>query len=133
MLRELRSHLPVDKYDTENAERLVALGFPAVGPVLSEILQWTQDNNWPVAGVFAPFLACIGVPLAPHIKPILRQNDEGWKYSVLVAIVANSTPLARELQSELLRLASEPSDGERGEGLDSISEELLGRLSQAEA
>ncbi|WP_424511158.1 DUF5071 domain-containing protein [Roseateles saccharophilus] len=72
------------------AEALIAHGHPAVEPVLPQILEWTQDGNWPVALVFAPFLATIGAGLAPHARRILHGDDDVWKYFLLQDVVAQS-------------------------------------------
>ena len=45
---DLRNLLPKDKMDVEKAEALVALGYPAVAPVLPELMALMQDTNWPV-------------------------------------------------------------------------------------
>jgi integrase len=42
------------------AERAVALGWPGVQPVISELLEWIQDYNWPVARTLAPFSRASG-------------------------------------------------------------------------
>ena len=61
------SLIPKSKSDLETANRAVAAGYPAVKPVLGELVEWLKDYNWPVAHVLAPFLAKIGIPLVPHI------------------------------------------------------------------
>ncbi len=112
MVADLSALLPKTKFDTDKASALVALGFPAVEPVMSRILEWLQDLHWPVGFIFKPFIADIGAPLAPHIKEVLRGNDDSWKYSLLVAVVAHSPEFARSLCPELQRLANEPTTGE---------------------
>ena len=73
MSADLAALVPVTKFETEKAAALVQLGFPAVEPVIPQILELLQDPNWPVASVFKPFLAGIGHPLAPYIRPLLHQ------------------------------------------------------------
>ena len=87
MPSDLAAILPTNKRDTERAEAIVALGFPTVEPILSTLLEWMQDINWPVAQVLAPFLANIGGPLAPHVRPILQTDDDIWKYWILDCII----------------------------------------------
>lgn len=80
--------VPRSKFDIETAERAAATGWPTVEPVLPQLLEWLQDYNWPVARVLAPFVASIGEPLVPHLRPIL--DDEGqdaiWKYWIITAV-----------------------------------------------
>ena len=80
---DIHALLPQDKCDLERARALVALGYPAVVPVLPELMVWLQDMNWPVAEIVAPFLATIGLPLVPHIRQVLATDDEAWKMWVM--------------------------------------------------
>ncbi|MHC2333735.1 DUF5071 domain-containing protein [Bradyrhizobium sp. USDA 4454] len=125
MPSDLAAILPTDKRDTERAEAIVALGFPAVEPILSTLLEWMQDINWPVAQVLAPFLANIGGPLAPHVRPILQTDDDIWKYWILDCIVAKSPELRTLLRTDLERLSTAPTQGERAEELDSLAKAIL--------
>lgn len=133
MRPDLATLLPTDKYETSKAEALVALGYPSVEPILSSLLLWVQDLNWPVARVLSPFLASIGIPLAPHIRHILQGNDDTWKYSLLTGIVAESAPLAGELSPELQRLVSSPTVGEREEELNVHAHEIIIRHGHKDA
>jgi len=125
MSRDLSTLVPATKFETEKAQRLVALGYPAVGPVLDEIMEWVEDGNWPVAKVFSPFLATVGAPLAPQVRHVLESQDEQWKYFVLRSIVGESASLAHALAVDLQRLMHNPSDAERAEGLHTLASELF--------
>ncbi|PIF13165.1 DUF5071 domain-containing protein [Janthinobacterium sp. 13] len=117
--------LPRDKHDTPNARALITLSWEEVHPAMPQILEWVQDVNWPVAGVLLPYLAGIGVRLAPYIKSVLAGNDEQWKYFVLQGIVRHSRELAFELDEELQRFAHAPTMGEREEGVAEVAREIL--------
>ncbi|MCC6131085.1 MAG: DUF5071 domain-containing protein [Acidobacteria bacterium] len=104
--------LPRDKFDIASAERAVSAGYPAVAPILGELLIWLQDCNWPVAFVLAPFLATIGSPLVPHVRAILRSDDDVWKYWVLERIVAANDEVCAGLRPELKRIVQSPTPGE---------------------
>lgn len=127
---DLAALLPRDKHDTARAEAIIQLGFPAVEPVLPALLEWMQDMNWPVARILQPFLASIGVALAPHIRNILETEDHIWKYWVLLAIVAKSDELQAALEPELDRIAHQPTPGEQTEEVHIVAREILtGRAS----
>jgi|SRR5471032_362477 len=117
--------LPHDKYDTERAETLVSLGWKEVLPVMPDILEWLRDINWPVAGVFRPFLVDVGAPLAPFIKTVLATDDDVWKYGILASVVSQSPELAAALRSDLELLCSTPSVGEQLEGVSELAREIL--------
>nr|WP_295768911.1 DUF5071 domain-containing protein [Rhodoferax sp.] len=125
MPRSLPELVPSAKDETDLAKKLVALGYPAVKPVIAEILEWVEDANWPVAKVFLPFLARIGAPLVPHVRYVLQSQDEQWKRVVLDHIVSESGALAHGISVDLLRLIDTPTDAERAEGLHTIADELF--------
>ena len=121
----------MSKFETEKAKALVQLGFPAVEPVIPQILEWLQDLNWPVGHVFQPFLVEIGGPLAPYIRTVLVGDDDGWKYSLLRGVVYESPDMAHSLRTELERVAREPSVGEAKEEVDLVAIEILEVLNVA--
>lgn len=125
MARSLSDLMPDSKTETEKAARLVALGYPAVEPVMGEILEWVEDANWPVAAVFLPFLARIGAPMVPHVRYVLNSQDEQWKRVILEHIVGKSGGLAHRLSVDLQRLINSPTDAERAEGLHTTADELF--------
>lgn len=129
MAIDLNALLPVDKMDTDRAAELVAVGFPGVQPVLANIMEWVRDANWPVAQVFLPFLASIGSPLAPLVRPVLASGDDLWKYWLLSGVVAQSSDLAHALAPELRRLSASPTAGELAEGVFEAACDILRGLS----
>jgi hypothetical protein len=122
---DLRSLLPRGKSDLDRARAVVARGYPAVAPVVDELLVWLQDCNWPVAGVVAPFLAGIGLPLEEPVRRVLATDDAIWKYWVLTEVVAPSRPLAAALRTDLERLATAPSADEVAEEVDAVARRIL--------
>ncbi|WP_165186173.1 DUF5071 domain-containing protein [Caulobacter soli] len=125
---QLAALLPKDKLDTAAIERLSQAGYPFIEPLLSELLTWMQDLNWPVAQDLRPFLADIGAPLAPHIRAVLRTHDDVWKYWTVIGVVAESNPLTVMLRPELKRIANSPTEGEREERIDVVARNILRRL-----
>jgi hypothetical protein len=125
MPRSLQELVPEAKDETAKATKLVAQGYPAVAPVLAEMLEWVEDAQWPVAKVFLPFLARIGAPLVPHVRYVLQSQDEQWKRVVLDHIVSESGDLAHGLSVDLLRLIDTPTDAERAEDLHTTADALF--------
>jgi hypothetical protein len=128
---DLRDLLPQDKCDTERAEALVALGFPAVAPVLSELVEWLQDYNWPVAHVLAPFLASLGAPLVPQVRDVLDTDDHVWKYWVLGCIVAESPAVFEAVQLQVRQAALAPDGDEDDEAVREQARQVLRHYGQA--
>jgi hypothetical protein len=102
---ELQELVPQDKSDMERAQAVIELGYPAVAPILPQLLEWIQDCNWPVAHVLCPFLASIGEPLAPYVRNVLATRDTIWKAWV-VSIVGESPSLVEAFREELENLAT---------------------------
>jgi hypothetical protein len=127
MQDEIRTLIPRDKFDTARAEEVVAAGYPAVAPIIPELLEWIRDCNWPVARIIAPFLATIGAPLIPHIRTILETDDNVWKYWALSYLVQGSPDVAAALRRDLLRCANSPTPDETADGLDEIAQRILQR------
>lgn len=122
----LQHLIPVHKFDIERAEAAVDAGYPAVSPILDELVAWLQDANWPVARVLVPFLKSIGAPLVPHVRRVLATDDVVWKYFVIETLIP-SIPIdaATELRAELERLAHAPSPNEFAEGLNEVARDAL--------
>lgn len=120
--------VPVDKFDLAAVERAVALGWPAVEPVIGDLLAWVQDYNWPVAHSLTPFLKSIGPTLAPYLVPILEGDDYVWQYWIIQYVLTDADPdLVRRFRPLLQRIADDPSGDERLEGLDEVAAAALGR------
>jgi len=125
---ELSTAIPRHKHDLEAARSAVALGWPAVAPIAPQLLEWVQDMNWPVAPILAPLLASAGASLATNIRDIFKSEDEVWKYFVIQAVVAQSNEMCRVLQSDLRRIASQPTAAEHKEEVDLVAREALERM-----
>jgi Domain of unknown function (DUF5071) len=86
---------PGSKAQTGSGDRAVSAGWPAVEPVLAELVGWCFDGNWPVAHILAPFLASLGTEVAPVIRGVLDGDDDTAKYFVLCDIVGAMQPEGR--------------------------------------
>jgi hypothetical protein len=120
---DIRRLLPTDKCDTDRAQLLVERGYPAVAPILHQLIEWLQDYNWPVAQALQPFLASIGTPLIPEIRRVLQTDDEIWKYWVVSCLLRG--PLAVAFRDELTELAERPTPAQLAEGLHILARKIL--------
>lgn len=128
MSKDIRTLLPRNKSDGENARAIIAEGYPAVEPVLAKLVEWLQDPNWPISKLLAPFLATIGAPMIPYVQHVLETNDAGWKYQVLQHIVAASPEIALAVKDELERMATTPNHDEKVEEVDVMAQSILNKL-----
>ena len=125
MSNELRDRLPRHRSDCERAEALLARGFPALEPVLDELLEWTQDGGWPVSRPIYRFLVGLGEVASPRLRRILRSDDNEWKWWIIESVVNRSPEIARALLDDLVRISEKPTDGERRCELDTMARETL--------
>src|SRR4051812_32719285 len=107
--------LPLDKFDIESATALTLASWESLEPLMPQVLEWMQDINWPVADVLQPFLASLGVRLAPFIQTVFATDDDIWKFNILVHIVAHSPELVTALRADLERMANNPTAREQSE------------------
>lgn len=105
--KELRKLLPIDKDDVAAIEAIRAHGYPAVQPILLDLLKWIRDESWPVAKPAREFLATIGPRLAPHVREVLGSRDDPWKAVVLRQIVSEwPSDDVRGLSDQLFLIAT---------------------------
>ncbi len=131
MIVDPHTLLPRHKSDSEHTRAIVALGYPAVAPVLPELLEWLQDCNWPISGSISIFLASIGEPVIPHIRHVFGGNDGIWKYWCIAALIRKMPrALAETLRSDLMQLAYHPTANDRSEQVDEQAREALDWLNE---
>jgi hypothetical protein len=123
---DLRQLLPRDKSDFGNVRALVALGYPAVAPVLKDLLAWLQDGNWPISRLIGDFFLTIPEAIAPLVQKVLAGDDLQWKYWCIVRLIGQMPPtVAIQFRDELTRLAESPTAAERLDELDSVAKDAL--------
>jgi Domain of unknown function (DUF5071) len=86
--KELRKLLPADKDDVAAIKAIGAHGYPAVRPILLDLLKWIGVESWPVAKPACQFLVSIGPRLAPQVQKVLASRDAFLKAVVLREIVS---------------------------------------------
>ena len=127
-LGDLVELIPDGKHDLDTVARAVEAGFPAVEPILSDLLECIQDRNWPIAQEIWPFLTSLGVPLAPHIEAVFEGSDDGWKYWCVSLVGGLDSEAQQLLLPALTRIVEHPTPGEIKEEVALEARELLERL-----
>ena len=80
----LIARLPKNAQDADGARQLVALGYPALAPVLPHLFQWLETSGSAVELVLRPFFAGLGAPARDlACKALLHRNKPALKYSLL--------------------------------------------------
>lgn len=106
--KELRKLLPATKHDVAAIEAIAARGYPAVQPILLDLLKWIRIDSWPVAKPACAFLASIGPQLAPQVWEVLGSRDDLLKAVVLRQIVSGwPSDDVRALSPQLFLIATD--------------------------
>ncbi len=66
--KELIRMMPSNGDDLEGAGRIVELGYPAVKPIMRDMVGWMRVAESPVADTFAAFFGRLGEPAVPAIQ-----------------------------------------------------------------
>lgn len=128
---DARRLLPRDKFDVDAVRAIAAAGYPAILPILDELVDWTADGNWPVARPLADYLVTLGEPLAAPVSRVLRGTDGSHKENCIRLIVSGlPAETLAELEDDLRQLAERPSEDDRREEADIAAREALSRLNQ---
>lgn len=107
---EIKELIPKHKDDQKVIDGLKKLSFEQLEPIISDLLIWLQDMNWPIAGPIAEVLKPFGNRITAEIIKILKTDDDGWEWNVLANFARNTTdPL---LLSEIERIAKFPTKNE---------------------
>ncbi|MFK8021266.1 MAG: DUF5071 domain-containing protein [Pseudomonadales bacterium] len=122
--------MPADKFDLEACKRLAIASDDDVIKNISELLEWIQDMNWPVASPICDRLSKIGSPVVPHIKKILLGTDETWKYFVISGLVHRSSEeTILSLRPILNSIVEQPTGREEAEEVNIVAMEVLAKCS----
>ena len=120
--KELRALLPSNQDDVAAIEAIAARGYPAVEPILLDLMKWIRVRSWPVAKPSCEFLASIGPRLAPQVEQVLGSRDDVLKAVVLREFVSRwPGDDVRGLSAQLSMIAT---DGQSW-GADLIALRLL--------
>lgn len=105
---------PISKdYWDGAAETVLRLGYPRVKSILSGLLEWIQDRNWPGAGQIGVFLLEIGDPMIPYVKDVLNQHsdDQEWVYWIFEVLINHwNTVQVLQIQAELIKISQEKAN-----------------------
>jgi hypothetical protein len=123
---EIRKLIPEDKDDFETVERLKAISFDELKPIVSELLTWLQDLHWQIARSIAEILIPFVDRLIPDFIEIFKTNDSEWKYNILILFgYTTNDPIFIE---EIRRISFNPTQDEISEEVDIEARSILSKL-----
>ena len=105
--------IPKDKFDDSNIEILKTIDTEKAEPILSYLLEWIKDINWPVAQILInDVLPRFHANLIPHIQAVFNSDDDIWKCWVLCLIEKFPAKTMKCLLSDIKRISDNPTAGE---------------------
>jgi len=111
--------LPKDKFDFESLNKIKMMEKKYIIPLIPGLLEWIQDMNWPIAPEVVKILLDSPKEVVPYIKNVFSTDDDIWKFWCLEYLVKNLPSEDKKLLiSELIRLISMPTEGEKLEEVD---------------
>ncbi|MFJ7840254.1 DUF5071 domain-containing protein [Lysinibacillus sphaericus] len=128
-LEGYEDYLPLNIYDVDKVEKLKKLDRNVLEPLLPDLLEYTQDMNWPVASGVVEILLTFPKEIVSHVQAILSSNDDNWKWFILRFLVIK-LPVESQVQFKqyLIRVAQTPTQNEIAEELDEIAKEIVDML-----
>lgn len=116
-------YLPRDKHDFERVNQLQTLESSIMIALIPNLVEWLQDINWPISTEIATILLRYPEETIPHIKDVLKSNDDIWKeWSLRYFVKELPKHLIKKFQPELIRIANTPT---KGELLEEVNETAL--------
>ena len=107
-------------------EKLKDLDRSQVLLLLPELINYTQDINWPVAPIIVETLLKFPIEIVPSVQAVLAEDDDSWKWFLLNYLVSK-LPLDSKFHFKeyLIRVAEIPTESEIAEELDYVSKNIL--------
>ena len=85
-MKNIKTLLPKDKFDDSNLEKIKLLDDSDLSQIVSELLTWTQDANWPVFPKIVEIIVARQDLFISEISKVFQTDDLIWKYWILTNI-----------------------------------------------
>ena len=86
MMKNIKTLLSKDKFDDSNLEEIKLLNDSDLSQIVSELLTWTQDANWPIFPKIVEIIVARQDLFISEISKVFQTDDMIWKYWILTNI-----------------------------------------------
>ncbi len=78
------------KHDNESVEKIISIGYPENKEYLDELLSWTADPNWPIAGNIYDYFVALGENEVSRVLNLAGKDttDFWWKYNLITQVIS---------------------------------------------
>jgi len=102
--------IPISKHDFEAVERIKKADIESIRPIISNLFEWVEDINWPIAPELARTLVKFDNLIIPFVKDLIQNPDGLREYSVYYYMLPLFTDEQLLLiKNELERVVNNPS------------------------
>ena len=77
-----------DKSDYEAVEQIISIGYPQNNEYMQELLAWSEDPNWPIAGTIYEYFRELGDREADTVFYVASHTDQDSCYTYITQIIA---------------------------------------------
>ncbi len=92
-----------DKSDSKTVQTIIAMGYPQNRDYLPQLLDWTADPNWPIAGAIYDYFRQLDEAAAALVFKTAQAVDHDWRYSLLTQIITRYPKPLLEKHTDYLR------------------------------
>ncbi|MBE0359135.1 MULTISPECIES: DUF5071 domain-containing protein [Pseudoalteromonas] len=78
----------LDKGDQAAVDEIITIGYPQNTEYLDELLSWTCDPNWPIAGPIYQYFIKLGKNEVERVLVAANKADNDWRYSLIIQIIS---------------------------------------------
>ena len=125
-MKNIKTLLPKDKLDDSNLEKIKLLNDSDLSQIVSELLTWTQDANWPVFPKIVEIIVARQDLFISEISKVFQTDDWIWKYWILMNVcpklsLENIDFLKKDFDNMVKVLPTDITDIEKEEILELIN------------
>ena len=125
----MNSFMPADESFNGDMEFADLMSDPDVQLLIAQIMDWTQDPNWPDTTRILEILHQHEQILIPYIRDVLKNQDPEWKEWILTYLVAYfPDEYLAKLQEELKLVMNMDMYDKDYKNIQKISKELYARI-----
>lgn len=86
------SHMNIkilDKSDQKSVHEIIEIGYPKNIEYIDELLSWTCDPNWPIAGSIYRYFRKLGKREVHSVLKVAEAADFDWRYSLITQVISS--------------------------------------------
>lgn len=118
--------IPKDKEDIDFINNLKPKNIDEIKDIIPQLLEWTQDGNWPQAKLISDYFSPYINQIEDEIISILEGNDPTWKYWILSGLIYNlETKPSGRILSVINDLYKNSNSFDKEEDVDAIAQEVI--------